>query len=287
MLLDIIAQFWYVWAFFVGFFVVRRRKQKEIPEKKEIMVIGHRGACGYACQNTWESFKKAMEIGVDYLECDVRKSMDGVFYLSHDEIVKTIAGEKVKISQTPSKILKTVKLKKGGFLLTLEDLIKKILTEQKIQLDLKIKGAEFELIDFIRKNNLLERCIITSHHASSLRLLKVLEPKLILGITFPRERFSTFFKTALSPILALIIILIKETYFLYLGWWCSYAKADFITVWYLLLSERTIKSAHKKGIGVFVFAVNRHRHIRKVMRWEVDGIISDYPDRVKEMISGK
>lgn len=287
MILDIVSQFWYVWAFFVGFFAVRRKRKREITDEKDILVIGHRGAGGSAYQNTRKSFQKALEIGVDYLECDVRRSKDGIFFLSHDDLIRSFNKEKVRISQTTADRLGKFRFKNKEKLMTLQKLVEKISKQQKIHIDLKIKGVEFELLDFIRKNNLTEKCIVTSHFASSLRLLKVLEPKIITGITFPRERFSTFFKVALSPILAIILLIIKETHFLYLGWWCSYAKADFISLWYRLLSERMVKSAHKKGIAVFVFSVNRNRHIKKVIRWRVDGIISDYPERVKEAIATK
>ncbi|MGD0450648.1 MAG: glycerophosphodiester phosphodiesterase family protein [Candidatus Bathyarchaeia archaeon] len=56
--------------------------------------IGHRGARAYAPENTLTSFKKALEIGVDAVELDIRKTKDSQFVVIHDADVKrTTDGE--------------------------------------------------------------------------------------------------------------------------------------------------------------------------------------------------
>lgn len=55
-------------------------------------IIGHRGAAGLATENTINSFKKAVEIGVDYIECDVRKTKDDQLVVNHDASLKRVFG---------------------------------------------------------------------------------------------------------------------------------------------------------------------------------------------------
>ncbi|WP_254591337.1 glycerophosphodiester phosphodiesterase [Methanocella conradii] len=50
-------------------------------------IVGHRGAPGQAPENTLLSFERAMQIGVDWIEFDVRRSRDGVLVVIHDETV--------------------------------------------------------------------------------------------------------------------------------------------------------------------------------------------------------
>jgi glycerophosphoryl diester phosphodiesterase len=54
--------------------------------------IGHRGAKTYAPENTLASFKKAIEIGVDTIESDVRKTKDNQLVVIHDADVKVFSG---------------------------------------------------------------------------------------------------------------------------------------------------------------------------------------------------
>ena len=48
------------------------------------LVIGHRGAAAYALENTALSFRKAVQMGVDWIELDVRESLDEEFMIVHD-----------------------------------------------------------------------------------------------------------------------------------------------------------------------------------------------------------
>ena len=52
-----------------------------------MLVIGHRGAPALAPENTLPSFMRAIELGVDYIEFDVRASKDGRLVIMHDETV--------------------------------------------------------------------------------------------------------------------------------------------------------------------------------------------------------
>ena len=52
-----------------------------------VQIIGHRGARGLEPENTMRSYRKALELGVDYLECDVHMTRDGRIILMHDHTV--------------------------------------------------------------------------------------------------------------------------------------------------------------------------------------------------------
>ncbi|GAA0781983.1 glycerophosphodiester phosphodiesterase family protein [Roseibium denhamense] len=54
---------------------------------KRAAIVCHRGACLQAPENTFAALEKAIEIGADVVEFDVRPSRDGVLYVHHDETV--------------------------------------------------------------------------------------------------------------------------------------------------------------------------------------------------------
>src|SRR5579885_3328094 len=51
------------------------------------LLTGHRGASAYERDNTLASFTRAIAMGADVLECDVRQTRDGVLVLAHDGII--------------------------------------------------------------------------------------------------------------------------------------------------------------------------------------------------------
>ena len=52
-----------------------------------VYVVGHRGAAGVLPENTLAGFRYAIELGVDYVECDVHLSRDGQLVVMHDATV--------------------------------------------------------------------------------------------------------------------------------------------------------------------------------------------------------
>jgi len=63
-------------------------------------VIGHRGACGHAPENTLASFRKAAELGVRWVEFDAALSSDGEIVLFHDDTLKRTTGRAGRLAET-------------------------------------------------------------------------------------------------------------------------------------------------------------------------------------------
>ncbi|MAZ29767.1 hypothetical protein CL655_00595 [bacterium] len=55
-----------------------------------VTVVGHRGAAGYATENTLEAFEQAIAIGCQRTECDVRLSKDSELIVIHDEDIARV-----------------------------------------------------------------------------------------------------------------------------------------------------------------------------------------------------
>src|SRR5919202_3540380 len=60
-------------------------RQRLEQERGRVKVVGHRGAMGHCPENTLASFARALELGADWIECDVHLSRDGVPVVIHDE----------------------------------------------------------------------------------------------------------------------------------------------------------------------------------------------------------
>ena len=60
-------------------------------DSKKIKVWAHRGASGYAPENTMAAFEKAVELGADGIELDVQLTKDGELVVIHDETIDRVS----------------------------------------------------------------------------------------------------------------------------------------------------------------------------------------------------
>lgn len=77
----------------------------------ELEVYAHRGASGYTLENTWNAFYKASEFGVG-IELDVQITKDGVVVVYHDDNLKRLSGQNLKIEESEYRFLKDLKIGK-------------------------------------------------------------------------------------------------------------------------------------------------------------------------------
>jgi len=82
-------------------------------EAEKVLIVSHRGANRLAPENTYASAKKAIESNADYVEVDVRRSKDGVYYNLHDWSLDRTTNGTGPISETESKVIDT--LDAGGW----------------------------------------------------------------------------------------------------------------------------------------------------------------------------
>ena len=124
-------------------------------------IVAHRGASREAPENTLAAFSKAIEIGADMIEFDVRRAHDGTLVISHDPI----RGSRGKLP-------------------TLEDTLR--LTQGRIQLDVELKepDCEQDAIDLLVRHIPQSDFCITSFLAPALRATRAIHPGIRTGLIF-------------------------------------------------------------------------------------------------------
>src|SRR5690242_21467067 len=66
---------------------------------RRVVIIGHRGAAGHAPENTLAAIRKGIDLGVDFVEIDVRRTADGVLVALHDETVNRTTNGKGRVDR--------------------------------------------------------------------------------------------------------------------------------------------------------------------------------------------
>ncbi|TRO45945.1 glycerophosphodiester phosphodiesterase, partial [Candidatus Bathyarchaeota archaeon] len=127
-----------------------------------MLKIGHRGARAYEPENTLASFRRAIELGVDAVELDIRKTRDNELVVIHNaDVNKTTNGNGPVNSFTLEEIQKFV-TEKGEHIPTLEDVLDVVGKRVKVLVELKEPDTEKKVIELIRRKKLMDDVILIS-----------------------------------------------------------------------------------------------------------------------------
>ncbi len=211
--------------------------------------IGHRGAKTYEIENTLESFKKAIELGANAVELDVRTSGDGELIISHDDNLKKVYGEDVRINGTTLDKLKELT---GNRIATLNEVLRFIDGNvEKILVELKETGYEEKVLDVINKEKLKDKVIIVSFLGEALAQTRGLDGEIETGLIYAKIK---------KPVEAALKL-----------------NAQYLVPLYRFVHRRDVAKAHKSNLKVIVWTINTKEEARLYMAKDVDGIATDKP----------
>jgi len=224
--------------------------------------IGHRGAKGYVAENTYESISKAIELGVDGIEIDVFKCASGELVLFHDKNLKELTGESGLIENLTSKQLEQFLVLGKYKIPTLTDVLKRI--EKPLFVNIELKGLNTaqvtsKIITDLSKSASwsLENFIVSSFNWDELEQFRFIDKNTPVGVLVSR-----------SMSMSEAIEFGKKI------------NAQAIHPNFKLLNKKTIKKIKNNGFKIYTWTVNDKIDIDLMKELNVDGIISDYPDRI-------
>ncbi|MYL58040.1 glycerophosphodiester phosphodiesterase [Virgibacillus halodenitrificans] len=235
--------------------------------KWDVEIASHRGDLKHAPENSMSSIRSAIRKGVDAVEVDVAMTKDGVIVLSHDLDLKRVAGVSDKISNLTYEEIKQIDIGRlygeefiGERIPTLDEVLK-VMQENDTKLIIDLKSAEpgrgfaEKIVKLVEKND--------SDH---LAYVQSFSYELLQDI---RKRNET--------------IKIGQILFLSAGN-LSKLDVDFYTIRESMLTERFIERAKKQNREVWVWTVNIKRNMKEVLKYDIDGIITDYPERAQRVL---
>jgi glycerophosphoryl diester phosphodiesterase len=219
--------------------------------------VGHRGASALAPENTTEAFALAVELGCDMLELDVLARSDGTIVVAHD----------------------SRHLRDPG-LVTFDEVLTffgERLRDVGLQVDLKRRGIERQVVDTLRHHGMLERSWVSGFDADALRRVADLEPGLPRSFTYPRDRLGVSKRGPLAPVVRGALKSFGASLPSRIPALIGRSRATALTLHYSVVSKEAIDRAHELGAPVYVWTVDDRRVVERLARWEADGIITNDP----------
>jgi glycerophosphoryl diester phosphodiesterase len=212
--------------------------------------IGHRGAKGHVAENTLASFEKAMEVGVDMIELDVFLSKDNIPVVIHDKTIDRTTNSNGFVSD-----FLAIELQKLG-IPTLEDVFQLVNHQCDINVEIKEFEAVKSVLDLIHSNIFSkEKILISSFDWNALQEVRFHDNDIRIGVL-----------TETDVDLALAF--------------AKFIKAYSIHPFHHLLTKENVIQIQYNNFKVYPWTVNEPEDIIFVKLLNVDGIITDFPDRV-------
>ena len=252
----------------------------------QTIVIAHRGASAYTVENSLAAFEKAIQLRADYIETDVHQTADSTVVIMHDLSVNRTCKIEESISKKYGKkiLIKNMSADDFNSLLfknlnehppTLDSAIKFIHGRCKLLIELKkgndyYPGIEQRILKIIKDNDAF----------SWVNIIHSFDKKALLDL----NQQNTGIKLQ-----RLIVFKLPLTSFNFSK---KFNKDKFenwqgVNAYYFFVNKKLVKRLHKQGKTVFAWTVNKKRVAKRLIRIGVDGIITNKPDMVKELISKK
>lgn len=232
---------------------------KLIPMHK-LLKIAHRGAKAYEPENTLQAFQKALDLHADGIELDVHLSADGHIIVMHDETIDKMTNGKGDVNTFTLAQLKLFLIAEKYEIPTLDAVFD--LVDKKCFINIELKNADtlkkvVSLIEkyIAEKNWNYEHFIISSFDWDALQKVHHLNPNIPIGV-LTEEHLDTALAFAES------------------------IKAKAIHPDFHLLSNENVRQIQEKGFLVFPWTVNTEEDIQKIKSYNVNGIITDFPDKI-------
>ena len=221
-----------------------------------VLRIGHRGAAGHEPENTLLSLNKAVELGCDMTEIDVHVCGSGEVVVIHDDIVDRTTDTMGAVSELSLDELKALNAGKGERIPTLNEVLSCLKGRVSLNIELKGQGTPGPVHGIIENSGWFpDELVFTSFDWNMLEEYRELDPEANLG---PLAHVNIFHAARFA----------------------TKIDAYCVNPLHRLCSRSFVGKAHKRGLKVYPWTVNEPDDIEKMNSFGVDGIISDYPDRV-------
>ncbi len=224
------------------------------------LVIGHRGAMGHETENTLASVQKALDLGVDMIEIDVFKIKSGEVVVFHDETVDRLANATGKIEDYDIFHVKQMVLDGNHPIPLFQDVVK--LLDDEVRLNVELKGAgTSDRVNWIINNHIkkrgwpLDKFLISSFNWDELKEMRKFNKDIPIAVL-----------TEGDPLDAIEIA--KEL------------NAEAINPNFKRIGKETVQKIKNAGFKVYTWTVNEPEDIERIKLLSVDGIITNYPERV-------
>ncbi|MEO1010574.1 MAG: glycerophosphodiester phosphodiesterase family protein [Bacteroidota bacterium] len=231
-------------------------------EKHAPLVIGHRGAMGHVTENTLASVQKALELGVDMIEIDVFAIASGEIVVFHDRTVDRLSNGGGPIEDYSWTDLQKLTLT-GNHKIPLLREVLDLLDGNTVRLNIELKGRNTaDKVNTLvqtyvdEKGWKLDKVVVSSFAWEELERIREINPDIPIAVLVEG-----------NPLEALPM--------------AQKLNAEAVNPYFKELDQEKAQAIRENGFKIYPWTVNDLEDIAQMKRLGVDGIITNFPERVK------
>jgi glycerophosphoryl diester phosphodiesterase len=290
----LVVLLWFALAYLVLSAIARPRPERTFfqNESNDVLVIAHQGGDGLFPSNTLYAFQEAAKLGVDVLELDIHSSQDGELVVIHDDTVERTTNGTGNVSDLTLAELKDLDAGydwsperkgesfpyrgKGITIPTLGEIFQEF-PDYRINIEIKQETPSIArpLCDLIQKYEKQEQVLVVSFSDKAMNEFREACPNVVTaGAPGEIRTFYIFHRLFLA------------------GLYRPYADAFQVPEYQgeedtnslHIVTKRFVQDAQRKNIEVHVWTVDETEDMKRLIDLGVDGIITDRPDRLLELL---
>lgn len=241
-------------------------------DQEKTKVWAHRGASGYAPENTLDAFRKAVEMGADGIELDVQMTKDGELVVIHDETIDRVSNGKGWVKDYTYEELKKFNFNKTHLEYTKEEIptleqVYLLIKPTNLTINVEIKtgivfypGIEERVLELTERLGMKERVIYSSFNHYTIRKIKELDPQAKTGMLYEDGIIDA------------------------VDYACDVVKADALhPAGYNVFYPGFLERCRERKRLLHVWTINEEKHMRMLCEAGVDAMITNYPDIAKKI----
>ncbi len=232
---------------------------KDLLESNRVLVIGHRGAFYEAPENTMLSFRKAVELGADMIEFDVRMCKSGEIVVIHDADVRRTSDGEGFVREMTLEELRKLDFGEGERIPTLEEVLK--FAKDRVYVNIEIKEPDIveKVVKLVEKHDMVESVIISSFYHHALLKVKEVNPAILTAPLFMHRPVSA--KSLANE-----------------------SKSNGLHPFLEFIDDEMIKEAKSESLFVNVWTVDDPEDMRKFVNMGVSGIITNDVSTARKIV---
>jgi glycerophosphoryl diester phosphodiesterase len=228
------------------------------------LVFAHRGGSALAPENTIDAFDNGIRLGADGLELDVHLSRDGVVVVHHDRTLDRTTSLSGPVAARSAFELNSARVP------SFADVLARY-RDVRLVVELKVNRPELAVavVDAVRRADAVDRVCFGAFGRRVLQTVRALEPAVATSAAREEVRWALYRSWVRWPV----------TRVAYDGYqvpeWSGRTR---------VVSPRFVEAAHRAGLGVQVWTVDREEDARRLLAWGVDALITDRPDIIVPIV---
>ena len=225
-----------------------------LREDGALIRVGHRGAAALAPENTLASFETALDHGVDAIEFDVVALADGPLVIGHS------------LAELPDDRA------------TLDDALDFLRARDvSLHVDLKLTTRLDEVAAAIEQHEVAERTVVSSFHLPSLRAIADCAPGLLIGFTYPEDRYGVSKRRGMKPVIRIGTLALRRAVVTRIPQMIERAGAKALMLQHAVVSPAAVARAHAAGVAIWAWTVDDPDELARLEAAGVDAVITNDP----------